>query len=627
MVMLPDTELQDQGARSRDSAGLLCGLPPDLLHRIAALLPRNDIPLKLRLVNKRLASMLSQPQHHTVQLSQPVAPRDFAARWGSPKATQRLTLRQRFALLRLTAASGVVSNFLLLHKQNSFQRLCSVYDGDSECAGTPLHECLWAAAAAGRVDMCELLTQRGFVCTISKGYREAMGVAAAAGQPDVFRLLLKRTGLWAHGSVWIWPDILVPSLHLGFRDLRVVHGAYSYMRVQVAAKHGFEAVMEWLLQQQGNPLVCAWDADWPEWPGHLPPLAQVVAESCSLAFLQHFLLNWHHEEGSDVGVEGASAAAAAAAAAAARAAAAGGSGAAATAAAWPAEGGGIVVRRPLGGRREALQGALQGAAACPAADWCDKVAWLLMLEEQQLPGALDRQHKRDACVAAARREDAGRRLRWLAHRGLPVACSEVACEAVRHGRMEAVLYLLDELGAVLEREVVDWAMTGAAEGGHLPVLQAMYERGYGVPTWAAACAVQRGHVQVAEWLLGLLPGPHAQYFTSYTFVDAVREEDWPALRLLLRVGCPRPGETQLGAVAPTVEALEWLSDRACCYPTLLVRILSHVELLRAITACGMQTRKMHKAAVPALCMGRAWGMHACCLLPTGMHTAVHILRP
>lgn len=183
---------------------------------------------------------------------------------------------------------------------------------------------------------------------------------------------------------------------------------------------------------------------------------------------------------------------------------------------------------------------MRGAAASHRPDWEDRVEWLLQQEQRQLQGVSVEQQL-GACVAAAGGADAAERLRWLAGRGFPVASSQAACEAVAHGRTEAVVYLVDELGVELERWAGKEAMRQAACSGHRYVLEALRERGYDVPSSAAEGAVREGHVHVAEWVLGVLPGPAWCHLTPAAFIQAVLWEEWPMLQLLLRARCRASG--------------------------------------------------------------------------------------
>lgn len=531
--MSTTASINDQASRE---SGLL-RLPRDLLNRLASLLPPNDVALGLRLACRPLAAALCQPHHATVRLSQPVHSRAFAARWGCPGATQRLTLLERLDLLRLLAASGVVPNFLLLYKQRSYDRLLR-YCGDAGLEfidpgferdlnyRIPFQVCLKAAAGAGRLQMCQRLVHTGVADVGCEDMYSHIGVAAGAaasgGHREVVQLLLE-----AYRAIGGVPQLCmaaeVGSVEFGEEALRSRTSGPGSAPL-IAARRGYEAMVEWLLQQQGHPGM------WSPWLDG-EALAQAVAEGCGLPYLQHLLARWYRGK-------------------------------------WE-EGGAAAEDKQLGSRLEAFRAALRGAAGSPKPDWKDKVEWLLLQDGRRLLGVLAGRCTRDACIAAARCTDAEERLRWLARRGFAVACREVACEAVAHGRTAAVEYLLDELGVVLVRGTGTEAVEQAASRGHLPVLQALHERRYGMFSLAVERAVHGGNVEVVQWLLRVLPGPPSRHLSASAFTRAVLWENWPMLQLLLRARCPLPYEWQLVKGAdPTEETLAWLERCGCsCYST------------------------------------------------------------
>ncbi len=548
-------------------------LPPDLLRRVASLLPPNTVALCLRPTCRTLAQVLAGPRHTTVTLSQPACPKAFDARWGAPGATQRLTLRQRYHLLRLTAASGVVQNFNLLHQQPSCQRLDKHFEyadlalpveGAPENYSRCSEACLLAAAAAGQADMCRWLLRQ-----LGPFYHVEMAVlrAAVAGHMEALQVLMEH--LRKQG--WSWPglDAWTSSGSAEAALDGLLYWDKLRMELRAAGLRGNEAYVAWLLQHRRPG---------PFQRRELEPLvARVVAEGCSLAFLQRVLGECYGqgEVGAEVGAD------------------------------EQQEGGLLAASREwrevLVSWRVGLEGALEGAAGSPMSDWRDRVEWVLQQEQGQGQGlGVPAQQQLGACVAAARCPDAVERLRWLAGRGFLVACSQAACEAVAHGRTEAVVYLLDELGVQLEREAGDAAMLQAARSGRLSTLQALHERGYHMPGSAAKGAVWEGHVQVAEWVLGVLTGPAWLHLTPDAFVQAALWEDWPMLQLLLRVRCPRPSEGGLAwGAEPSEETLAWLAKRRCAYYTVssctLELHLAIAFLLRCgLSACG-QRMPRHQA--------------------------------
>ncbi|GLC34667.1 hypothetical protein PLESTB_001236700 [Pleodorina starrii] len=205
---------------------------PGLLERIVSFLPPNDIACSIRLINRATAALFREPQYTTIHLSQPCAPLDFARRWGSAGAVQQLTCKQRRQVVSLTAVSGVIANLKVAFK----------------AAGClPTGEMMEAAAAAGQLQSCEWLRERG--C------RWGYGLSAAA-----------RAGCWVMCG-WL----LVSGCHW---DIRAVYSA---------AHGGHLGLMDWLLHCQPACMV-------PElqWSG----LFVAVAEGCDLPTLQALHHHW-----------------------------------------------------------------------------------------------------------------------------------------------------------------------------------------------------------------------------------------------------------------------------------------------------------------------------------------------
>ncbi len=419
------------------------------------------------------------------------------------------------------------------------------------CIPSPLGTCLEAAAAAGRVDMCRRLLQlfpddRGNV--LCDELDDAVSAASAAGHRHVVKLLVDACRA-VRG--WAGPDLCAAaragSPELGRESLRL--GSFSCLEdaIATAASQGDEAMVEWLLQQQGQPWACARGLEW--------VVAYDVAEGCSLPYLQHVLTEWYIPDKEDGGSEELVAAPAG------------------TVTRWQVDGGGGGSRgnrRSVGRWREGLEAAVQGAVGSPMSDWRNKLEWLLLQQQGQEGLDISADLLLGAFLVAVRRTDAAARLRWLAGRGFPVASSEVACEAVAQGRTEAVVYLVDELGVELgvelEQEWVAKDMQEAARNGHLSVLQALHQRGYELSSSMVEAAVRGGHVEVVEWVLSVLPGPAPDQLPADAFVYAVLGEDWPMLELLLLVGCPLPSERELmEAAKPSEETVAWLAERGCSY--------------------------------------------------------------
>ncbi|KXZ41333.1 hypothetical protein GPECTOR_545g553 [Gonium pectorale] len=200
---MPDSKRRRSGAPS--AARVWPQLPTELAEHIISFLDPNEVP-GFRLVNQAAAAQFRGPSYTTIRLSQPVPPQLFAAHWLAPGSTRGLTLKRRWQLLSLTAASGVVANLEVALR----------------AAGCTLTaEVFLAAAAAGRLDMCRWLLQRGCP-TIKDGASGSQLLAAAAlgGQQHVCEWLM---GL---NLTWMWG---------GFCE---------------AARGGHVDLMEWLLQRR-----------------------------------------------------------------------------------------------------------------------------------------------------------------------------------------------------------------------------------------------------------------------------------------------------------------------------------------------------------------------------------------
>ncbi|PNH06649.1 Ankyrin repeat domain-containing protein [Tetrabaena socialis] len=146
---------------------------PEFVERFAASLTPNEVACALRLVNKATAAQFNAPQHTTIRLSQPVPHHAFVRRWAGPDAMRMLTRQQRRELPRLTARSGSIANLEVLLSRDDFPPLLGP-------------EVLEAAAAAGQLDVCVWLRQRGFPCKEVK----ALVAAAGGGQQAVCEWLL-----------------------------------------------------------------------------------------------------------------------------------------------------------------------------------------------------------------------------------------------------------------------------------------------------------------------------------------------------------------------------------------------------------------------------------------------------
>lgn len=158
----------DAAPQPAPPGALLATLPPEVLLRLTAYLPPNEVATSMRWSCHTMAALLGEPRHKVVQLSQPVPPHAFVWKWGRPGAARSFPLSQRRRLLELTAASGCVANLAVLMGGS----------GGDAAGCTPRPEVCEAAARAGSVPMLEHLWRLG--CPFHCG--RVIRRAAAAGR-------------------------------------------------------------------------------------------------------------------------------------------------------------------------------------------------------------------------------------------------------------------------------------------------------------------------------------------------------------------------------------------------------------------------------------------------------------
>ncbi|PNH06642.1 Ankyrin repeat domain-containing protein [Tetrabaena socialis] len=194
---------------------------PELVQRYAASLMPNEVACALRLVNKATAAQFSAPQHTIVRLSQPVPHHAFAWRWGGPDAMRALARHQRLDLARLTARSGSIANLEVLLGR-----------GDGPC---PLDaDTFEAAAAAGQLDVCAWLKERG--CPWLE--LNALTAAAAAGHQATCE--------------WLLADCCTEAVRWGAAAAAARMEALRWGAAAAAARGGHVGLMDWLLLPDGG---------------------------------------------------------------------------------------------------------------------------------------------------------------------------------------------------------------------------------------------------------------------------------------------------------------------------------------------------------------------------------------
>ncbi|KAG2494577.1 hypothetical protein HYH03_007343 [Edaphochlamys debaryana] len=211
-----------QGAESSSHVWL-----PEIVGRIAAELPSNEVACTLRLVDSASAAQFRD--RIVVKLSEPSPHPAFSARWAAPGSCRSLALEQRRKLVCLTAAAGDVSNLAVA----------------VEAAGVVLGAGpLKAAARAGKLEVCKWLCEPGRL-TPNVNCRGDMLEAAAEG---------------GHRKLCEW--VLASS-----------PGAWNEWAVRAALQRGHMELVDWLLSVR---------------PEGCQPLRSVVflqsaAEGCGLA--------------------------------------------------------------------------------------------------------------------------------------------------------------------------------------------------------------------------------------------------------------------------------------------------------------------------------------------------------
>ncbi|PNH07887.1 hypothetical protein TSOC_005618 [Tetrabaena socialis] len=148
---------------------------PEIVQRFAASLSPNEVAGTLRLVNKAAAVQFRGPQHTAVHLSHPVPHHTFVWRWTGPGGMRHLTVRDRWALLQLTARSGSIANLEVLLARDDLG-LNTHHKRDSLFA---------SVVEAGQLDVCTWLWHQGWPLGA-----ELLDASARGGQQALYEWLL-----------------------------------------------------------------------------------------------------------------------------------------------------------------------------------------------------------------------------------------------------------------------------------------------------------------------------------------------------------------------------------------------------------------------------------------------------
>ncbi|GLC61072.1 hypothetical protein PLESTB_001713300 [Pleodorina starrii] len=219
---------------------------PGIIENIARFVPQNDVAASLRLVNKTSADLLRDCVH--IKLSQLVRQDVFYEHWSVLGVMRAYTLQQRKQFVCLVVASGSI---------------CNLEVAITVAELSPGEDVFTAAAAAGHLDVCKWLVERGFPKELFTAF-----IGASRG-----------------GHVEICGWLLGQSEERSKLDL-LERGCTA------AAHSGHVALIEWMLQRC-HPLMKARDrarvlpSEWnPGW------LLEAVAHGCTLPVLQRLYSEW-----------------------------------------------------------------------------------------------------------------------------------------------------------------------------------------------------------------------------------------------------------------------------------------------------------------------------------------------
>ncbi|PNH02875.1 Ankyrin repeat domain-containing protein, partial [Tetrabaena socialis] len=513
-------------------------LPPELLLRVLACLPPNELACTARLVCKATAIALSGPQHTTVRLSQPSPPGEFVRRWGSPGAMRPLTLVRRRLLLSLTAASGCLENLQWLAAHVGCSLTGEVFE---------------AAAAAGRLDVCRWLHQQD--CDGQEWVLGGARAAAGAGQRAVVEWLLANPGK---------------------QDGTDLDGAASHTSLACsAAGGGHVGLMDWLLQRHGLERGRRAAAT----------LLEAAAEGCDLPTLQRL----YHTYSSLVAAGGWSGRLGSVLNSAARSPTPDwkakvewleGQGAAANpshgACAWAASRPDALNRLTwLRGRGYPWDWQATNSAA--AAGNLDALRYLLA-EGCPVQG--------DTLVPAARAGQLASLQTLHAHNSIFTVWDFAFVCAARGGHMPVVAWLLEQqLVSIAYLQQCHYLLSEAAQSGSVELMAWLRDRGCLWREDNFFCAAETGSEEALEWLVAQgcpMPGPGGRDDDPY--LTAAREGDWGMLACLRRLGCPwRPLDREGGTFVTAVA-------QGCSVPTLrrLLELGCPVDLRSAIEAGAIE---------------------------------------
>ncbi|GIL81225.1 hypothetical protein Vretimale_1204 [Volvox reticuliferus] len=479
---------------------------PDILDKIVSFLPANETPSTIRLVNKLSAQHFSGRSR--IRLALPSPTHAFKQRWGHESAFRPYNIRQRHLLLRLTAATGSISNLEIALTNAGCAQTVNFEGHLQGCC--PVLELMAAAASAGHLHVVQWLRRRG--CP----WGTAMAAAAEAGHLEVCQ--------WLLSSGCSLGRALVAAAYGGQRNvcqwlLQEAACSWEQAAARAAAATGHVDLMDWLLHYPKRSTdMTSVQIDW-------QGLVTAAAQGCDLVTLQRLHRQWVESTGSFGGGGGSSEAAA--------------------------------LDHAL-----SLRSFFTAAIESARPDWREKVEWLRGLGYRADTAVF-------ACTAAL--PDAVDRLAWLRQQGHPLD-SCVLRRAAAAGNLAAVQYLMALGVMPLLGAFEDAAEGGHLGVLQVLFTAAVATGAAGVAAAAALRAAARaGHLPIITWLvevvgaevrgLHLWPGEAYSLF-GCTFAAGGSTNTVPLREWLLQRGCAwSHADFRLAAYHGNVEALEWLVEQ------------------------------------------------------------------
>ncbi|KAG2491193.1 hypothetical protein HYH03_010403 [Edaphochlamys debaryana] len=482
---------------------------PGVIGCIAAHLGDNEAAC-LRVVSKATAAALGD--HTTLILSKPMPQWAFRERWSAPGACRDMTRSQRQQFVCLVAASNDVANLEVALAATGL---------------SPTPSLLEAAASGGAMEtLLWLLGPGGLQSRVR--WVEVLCAAASTNQRCVVDYILERT------------EAELPPPHIDQAYQGCLRTTYIRDASHVAARAGHTALFERLMKVAGEAEMDMEVESSLAHPRDIMKLYAAALEGCDLATvkrlvgeygevreLRSYLEEEEVEEDEDEDIP---------------------------------------------------QTLVAAALRSRQSDWRARAEWTLAQGEP-----LQGEAAEDCCLAVRLASPdaptpglgpaAVERFEWLKSKGCPPeSVGMVLGAAIEAGNVEAVRYLLAE-GCELAEEYLLMAQEGAAQKGHLAVLQVVKQAGLDLdPDVVVDGAAIGGHLDIIKWAVETF-GDELLYGLGQATHDAidsgsletvkwlvkeqagrgadVTERDWVAavesgseamVELLAELGCPQPDD-------------------------------------------------------------------------------------